>query len=285
MGKRSKKGKSKGKSPASTGIVNNSTEGETPPGAPFPKLPTLWKAVDADVDPKLLLCLIQEGGDVNGRNGSSHVPLHLAAELGRFELLKVLLENGAEPDILDGEEGEGEGHTPLYFAFYNFIPGEYASTSGTEQRGEHMKCIKELIRFGANPNSVDHNGMPPPGHPFAAQFAMHSLLNPGTTTLMHVYAEHLCEDPSRVLETEVMDFLAELGTDFDQQATFIKMELFHNSWYTTTPLQMAVKAGHVELVKALIQKGCKVDQQHLLLAYQKKKTECARILQMKLLSA
>ena len=69
MGKRSKKGKSKGKSSASTGIVNNSTEGETPPGAPFPKLPTLWKAVDADVDPKLLLCLIQEGGDVNGRNG------------------------------------------------------------------------------------------------------------------------------------------------------------------------------------------------------------------------
>ena len=97
---------------------------------------------------------------------------------------------------------------------------------------------------------------------------------------LQVYLPHLSG-----LETEVMDFLAELGTDFDQQTTFIKMELFHNSWYTTTPLKMAIKAGHVELVKALIQKGCKVNQQHLQLAYQRKKTECARILQMKLLSA
>ena len=68
MGKSGKKAKSKAKSPVQTGIVDNSTECETPPGAPFPKLPTLTKAVIADVDPKLLLCLIQEGGDVNGRN-------------------------------------------------------------------------------------------------------------------------------------------------------------------------------------------------------------------------
>ena len=229
-------------------------------------------------------------------------PLHFAAELGSREHLKVLLENGAKPDIRDCEVNQGEGRTPLYFAFANFIPIQSVTTSHyhfsndrepksvesiieTVRRGDYMECIRELVRCGANPNSVDHNGMPPADLPGATKysqstrrrFAEHLRQNPENTTLMHMYAEHLCEDLSAP-ETEVMDLLSELGTNFDQQTTFIKQGFFQNSWYTATPLQMATRCGHVELVKELIKRGCKVTQHHLRLAGYWGNIECARIL-------
>ena len=94
---------------------------------------------------------------------------------------------------------------------------------------------------------------------------------------MHLYAEHLCQNLAPP-DPEVMDLLLEIGTDFDQQATFIKTEFFENSWYTITPLQQATRAGHVALVKALIKKGCHVNQQLLRLAGYWGNIECARIL-------
>ena len=63
-----KKAKSKGKSFAPAGNVSNSTAVETPPGAPFPKEPTIFQAIEVGVDPKLLLRLIQQGEDVNAAN-------------------------------------------------------------------------------------------------------------------------------------------------------------------------------------------------------------------------
>ena len=93
--------------------------------------------------------------------------MHYAAEVGSIEHLKLLLAHGADPDVRNSQKGEG--FTPLYLAFHNLVPTQRGvARIHASSREEYKKCIRELVRRGANPNSVDHNGMPPcdPDRPF-----------------------------------------------------------------------------------------------------------------------
>jgi hypothetical protein len=56
---------------------------------------------------------ISMGGDINVRGDEANTPLHLAALLGNHEILKVLLEAGAEPDPLNIKD-----ETPLVLAVF-----------------------------------------------------------------------------------------------------------------------------------------------------------------------
>ena len=65
--------KAKGKSQAPPGKTDSAPVVETPPGAPFPKMPTIFEAIRVDIDPEILLSLIQEGADVNARSAGDSI--------------------------------------------------------------------------------------------------------------------------------------------------------------------------------------------------------------------
>ena len=72
--KMGKKAKGKSQAPPGKAVVESlilSPLVETPPGAPFPKMPTIFEAIRVDIDPEILLSLIQEGADVNARSAGN----------------------------------------------------------------------------------------------------------------------------------------------------------------------------------------------------------------------
>lgn len=61
--------------------------------------------------------------------------IHWAADRGNHRILEILLQNGANVNLIDKDSGQ----TALHYAI---------SCS-------HLECIKVLLKFGANPNITD----------------------------------------------------------------------------------------------------------------------------------
>lgn len=74
--------------------------------------------------------LVDSGADINAANASGQTPLHLAAANGDAGMVQVLLEDGAEFDLLD----TGEGLSALHVA---------------AQCG-HEQVVDLLVRYGAD---------------------------------------------------------------------------------------------------------------------------------------
>jgi uncharacterized protein len=78
---------------------------------------------------EMVKLLIEAGADVNARDGQGWTPLNLAAHEGPGELVSALLEAGADPQIANDE-----GHTPLQTAEREGRPE--AAALLRERRGE-----------------------------------------------------------------------------------------------------------------------------------------------------
>jgi ankyrin repeat protein len=59
---------------------------------------------------KKVIFLLDRGADVNAHDRRGFTGLHRAAEMGHLDVLQVLLDRGASPNL------EAEGHTPLSLA-------------------------------------------------------------------------------------------------------------------------------------------------------------------------
>lgn len=77
--------------------------------------------------------LLDQGADVNSKDGTGATPLHYAASGGHLEAVDLLLERGANV------HAQGHlGYTPLHLAYFN----------------GHSQLIENLINHGADPSIV-----------------------------------------------------------------------------------------------------------------------------------
>lgn len=106
--------------------------------------------------------LVQRGANVNARHGkhtpgggrlkkSDATPFLLAAETGDVELMKLLLELGADPTLTNVD-----ACTPLLAAAGVGVLGDGDESAGTEQ--DAIAAIDLLLELGADINAVDKLG-------------------------------------------------------------------------------------------------------------------------------
>ncbi|MEV8134342.1 ankyrin repeat domain-containing protein [Microbacterium aurantiacum] len=97
-------------------------------------LATIWGEVD------VIKALLQNGADPNGRDTSGWTPLHVAQNNDRLDLARLLVKNGADVDA-----GDSSGRTPLHMA---------------ASRGD-PEVVRWLIGLGANRGVRDNAGKIP----------------------------------------------------------------------------------------------------------------------------
>lgn len=83
-------------------------------------------------DPRTLICLINNGVDINAQNASGDSALHIAIELGHSEIAETLLIHRARVNIQNKT-----GCTPLHLALYS---------------QQSVACVNLLIKYGARQN-------------------------------------------------------------------------------------------------------------------------------------
>ncbi len=85
--------------------------------------------------------LAQDGADINLRdNWSGETALHCTSEEGHLEIVKFLVESGADKDAKGSKDW-----TPLHFA----------------SRDGHMEIVKFLVEIGADKEAKDDEGWTP----------------------------------------------------------------------------------------------------------------------------
>ncbi|KAJ5169200.1 uncharacterized protein N7482_004794 [Penicillium canariense] len=176
--------------------------------------------------------------DISGR-----APLHYAAEIGHIEIVKLLLDKGADPNINEVHSGR----TPLY----------YAAEKG------YNEVVKLLLDKGANPNTNEVRDGRTPLH-----CAVGKGYNEVVKLLLDKGANPNSKDRSKIIRVvwtplyyasvighnEMVKQLLDEG--FDPNINEVR-----GGW---TPLYYAVENGHGDIVKLLLDKGAdpNIDEVH-----------------------
>ena len=105
-----------------------------------------WDRVDA------VERYLQAGGDVNRRTQSGHTLLHLAADNGRTDLIRLLVARGA-----DVSARGYNGYTPLHLA----VDVDCNTQSRDGRRATELPVTEVLIGLGADDAIADDDGETP----------------------------------------------------------------------------------------------------------------------------
>ena len=186
---------------------------------------------------EILSCLIENGADINKGRNDNQTPLMVAAENGHVSVATFLIEHGADVDLQDND-----GKTALHHALH-----------GSDVSCEILRC---LIGIGADVNARTNNTGTPlmiaaeKGHINAVTSLVECganvhLQDKDGQTALH----HAMQSPQASI-CEVLSCLIKNGAD-------VNAHTFHNE----TPLMLASRDGHVNVVTFLIKHGADVDLQ------------------------
>jgi len=200
--------------------------------------------------------LIAKTADLNAFDKEDRLtPLGVAADRGHAEIVKVLLDSGAKVDI-----AASEGYSPLYYAILNhheetarvLISGG-ANVNLTQDKndtplltaiwGDQTDVVKTLLNAGANAKLKDDKGISP------LQQAVDGG-NPGIVTLL-VDTDDTVPDLHRASLKGDLSKLKELlveGADINAK-----------DGYQLTPLDYALAAGQSNAAKFLLNQGADIN--------------------------
>lgn len=103
----------------------------------------IYAVLDSEVSADIVLLLLNYGIDINIVDKSQKwSALHFAVQDNKHDIVRVLLEKGAQVDITDSY-----GNTPLSKAIFNF--------------NGNTTSIENLIYYGANPDRKNLHGVSP----------------------------------------------------------------------------------------------------------------------------
>jgi len=111
---------------------------------------------------EIVKVLLEHGAAPNIRDKYGDTPLHYAAVFGNSKVVKVLLEHGVDPNIRDKY-----GATPLHYAaafdypkIVELLPKDLSDYDATPLQGavefNYPEVVKLLLEHGANPNIQDY---------------------------------------------------------------------------------------------------------------------------------
>jgi len=196
----------------------------------------LQSAVVAD-DKNRVKMLIDNGADVNLSNTVGQSPLHLAAMWDRASMVRILLANGAKPNVQEDEQG----WTPLHSAAF----------AGS------LAPAQVLVRRGANVNARDNSNRTP----------LHVVLEMGSAGVMGYslakgFVNKGPEPDNDISFSEVIDSTVKAATKPSKMAKFLIIsgaDVNARDNQGHTPLSLAQEAGLKETVRLLQQYGATVE--------------------------
>jgi ankyrin repeat protein/L-ascorbate metabolism protein UlaG (beta-lactamase superfamily) len=197
-------------------------------------------------------------------DGMNNTPMHLAAQIGSVEILRLLLDAGAPVDV-----GDADNSTAL----------DVAAQSG------QLDAVKLLVESGADARHSDNNGMTPlhfasyEGHDDVALYllehgadpaavtsrgsvALHGAALRGSTPTVAVLLEHGVPANARN-EGGFTPLLS--GTAGQADVELVRLLVEHGAWVDdrdregTTALHNAAWRGNLDVVRYLIEQGASVN--------------------------
>ncbi|AFA40164.1 Ankyrin repeat protein [Pyrobaculum oguniense TE7] len=177
--------------------------------------------------PEVAELLLQHGADPDVLDDYWRTPLHYAASVGCVPVAELLLRHGADPN-----EQDSYWHTPLHIA----------------AEGGHAAIVELLLKHGADPNAEGRNGMKPYelAHDLRTAYAFLRFAGPNAK-LMRFVARELCENPS-AFSPEYLDVLTPDSFDQCQSPELVKLALDRPD----VAIAIAAQLGDVETVEKIL---------------------------------
>ena len=198
---------------------------------------------------ELVKLLLENGANVNDKDRFDRTALHLAAQHAYIKVIKLLVENGANISLKAMRDGNNtvDKFTPLMFAV----------ESGGSDRYE---AVKFLLEKGANPNEETH-----PEGITALNMAVRGnetkilellIANGGDISIK----KHFDDDPPNTEPSEGLLSIATINGNKQIAEFLIKNGANPNERdrLNRTPLLMAVNMNEEEIAKLLIWQGANV---------------------------
>ncbi|MEZ4668276.1 MAG: ankyrin repeat domain-containing protein [Anaerolineae bacterium] len=176
--------------------------------------------------PEIARLLVEAGADINFVSGQGYTLLKYAAESIKVEMVRALLEMGADTDA----ETKRYSTTPLYVAVQQ----------------DDLEIARLLLEAGANPNAQNADHWFPLSNAQSIEMVQ-LLLDYGAD--IHLIDERGMDALQSQDDPEVAAYLIDAGAQVNP-----------DKGQSGSPLREAARKGNLEMMRLLLQRGANVDQ-------------------------